>query len=76
MRLHSGLDIALLDEMCVLLKPFKDVTQILTTEKSSSISLLRPLLNQLLEHVKPQVDVNTPIIHQTKALIHHDLETR
>ena len=34
------------------------------------------LKNQLLEHVKPQVDVNTPIIHQAKALIHHDIEKR
>ena len=29
---------------------------------------------QQLEHVKPKGDVNTPIIHQAKALIHHDIE--
>ena len=73
MRLYSGLDIALSGEMCALFKPFKAVIQIMSTEKLS-ISQLRPLLNQLLEHFKSQVDVNTSIIHQTNVFIHHDLK--
>ena len=76
MRLYNSLDIEQLEEMCELLKQFKDVTLIMSSEKSSSVSLIRPLLHQLLENTKPLPDVNIPLVHQTKAAIYHDLEKR
>ena len=54
-------------ELWALLKPFKDVAEKMSTDKSLSIFLLRHLLNQLLENV------NTHNTLQTKALIYPDL---
>ena len=76
MRLHNSIDVGIMEQLCQLLKPFKDVTVIMSTETSSSISLIRPLLHQLIENVKPTPDVDPTIIHQMKAAIYHDLETR
>lgn len=48
----------------------------LSTENSPTVSLMRPLLHQLLEVTKPVPDVDSPLIHQAKATMHHDLEKR
>jgi hypothetical protein len=71
----NGVDVDVVEQLCALLKPFKMVTVIMSTETSSSISLLRPLLHQLMEHAKPEVG-DIPVIHQTKAAIYHDMEKR
>ena len=73
----NTVDINLLEEICKLLKPFKDVTTVMSTESSSSVSLIRPLLMQLKDHCKPTPELeDLPLIHEAKAAMFHDLETR
>lgn len=65
-----------LEEIVTLLKPFKEVTVMMSTEQSSTISLIRPILIQLMEVCKPVPNVDSTIIHTAKAAIYHDMETR
>lgn len=76
MRAHNGIDIEVMELLCGILKPFKDVTNVMSTETSSSISLVRPLLHQLLELSKPGSASDPGVINNVKAGIHHDLEKR
>lgn len=65
------------EALTAILKPFKHVTELMSTETSSSISLIRPLLHQLIGLVKPDVTLNdSPTIHRAKAVMFHDLESR
>lgn len=71
------IDLDLLEKCAAILKPFKDVTVIMSSETSTTASLIRPLLHQLLTHVKPNADSNDPrIVHQSKAALYHHLELR
>ena len=65
-----------LEEIVTLLKPFKEVTVMMSTEQSSTISLICPILIQLMEVCKPVPNVDSTIIHTAKAAIYHDMETR
>lgn len=75
-RLHNHIDIEVMEEIIEVVKPFKDTTQIMSTETSSSISLIRPLFHEMLEATKPMPDIDRNIIHEMKASMFHDLETR
>lgn len=74
--MHQNIDIELMQQISSLLKPFKDVTKIMSSEHSASISLIRPLLSQLVEITKPVTDIDATVIHEAKAAMHHDLEQR
>lgn len=74
-RMNNAIDLDLMERLCQLLKPFKDVTLVISSEKSSSISLVRPLLSQLLSATVPSPN-DLPMMNQVKATIHHDLEKR
>lgn len=74
--MHNSLDMEAMELLCSLLKPFKDVTTIMSSESSSSISLMRPLLYRLMELSKPGSATDPGIINNVKAGIHHDLEKR
>lgn len=77
LKVMNNIDIDVLEKIVAILKPFKEVTVIMSSESCSSISLIRPLIHQLLKTVKPLPDdSDEPVIHQAKAYIYHDLEKR
>lgn len=60
-----------------LLAPFKEATVVISSEISSSVSLIRPLLHKLLNVCRPTPELeDSPLIHRAKAVLYHDLETR
>lgn len=70
-------DIPVLEQLKSLLEPFKEATITMSTESSSSVSLIRPLLHSLINICKPDPQLNdVPVIHQAKAVMYHDLEKR
>lgn len=75
LRNHSRIDIDLLERFTLVLKPFKDVTVLMSTQVNVSSSLVKPLLNQLMKHAKPK-DSEPPVLHQAKATLFHDLQAR
>lgn len=77
MKVMNKVDVTILEDVVSLLKPFYDVTNIMSSETSSSVSLIRPLHNQLMQVSKPDPALENPTaIHTAKASIFHDLETR
>lgn len=67
----------LLERLKQLLKPFKDVTVLMSSETSPTISLIRPLLSQLMRSVKPDSALEDPaVVHEAKAFIYFDLDSR
>ena len=70
-------DVEILEMLEALLAPFKAVTLTMSTESSSSISLMRPLLHKLMTSCKPDVSLgDLNVIHEAKAAMYHDLKTR
>lgn len=70
-------DVEILERMKNMLLPFKEVTTIISTESSSSVSLIRPLLHKLLQCCKPDTDLDDPaVVHEARATLYHDLELR
>lgn len=70
-------DLEVLDNCSSILRPFKDVTVLMSSESTTTASLIRPLLHQLVAHSKPTAEAeDPPVIHQARAALYHDLETR
>lgn len=72
----KNVSIELIEKACAVLKPFLDVTRLMSSENSPTVSLIRPLIHQLMQSTVPTPDRDPPLIHQMKATIYHDLETR
>ena len=71
------IDLELLEKLQRFLKPFKDAAVVLSSESTCTISLIRPIMHQLLAHSAPECELSDPpIIHQAKAVLYHDLEKR
>lgn len=70
------IDTAILDELSNVLKPFKNVTVVMSTELSSSVSLIRPLMRQLMVKCREPSSNHIPAIHEVKETIHNNLENR
>jgi hypothetical protein len=72
-----AIDTEIVEALCTLLKPYKDVTMVMSTESSSSISLIRPLLKQLMalcdNTAAPEM---APAIHEMRQTLYNDLEAR
>ena len=52
LREWRAVDPDVIDELIQVLAPFKTVTVLMSTEKSSSISLIRPLIHQLMDRLR------------------------
>ena len=77
LKVMSQVDIDVLEKITDLLKPFKDATTIMSSETSSSVSLIRPLTHSLMTKIKPDPANEDPtVIHTAKATLYHDLEMR
>lgn len=64
-----------LKRVCVLLKPFKDATDLISAEKYVTSSLILPLQDSLLSKTAP--DYSDPgMVSTMKSLIYNDLEPR
>lgn len=65
-------------EMLKILKPFKEITRVMSTESSSSISLIRPLHQQMMRNLRePTSEISLRAsIHEMREIIRNDLETR
>lgn len=71
------IDIRVMEVLRNLLRPFKDATVVMSTESSSSISLIRPLMKQLMRQCdNTGVEGLAPSIHQVRQIIFNDMETR
>ena len=72
-----------MDPVCIeavaeILKPFKEATTIMSTETSSSISLIRPLMLELMSSCR-QLTIGEDVpasIREMGETIRNDLETR
>ena len=77
LRDMRAIDIELIESLRDLLKPFKDVTVVMSSESSSSISLIRPLIKQLMENCdNSKVEEMPAPLHEMRQTIYNDLETR
>lgn len=60
-----------------LLKPFKEATVVMSTETSSSISLIRPLMKKLLSLCNNHGVGEMPAaLHEMRQIMYNDLEAR
>lgn len=72
-----------MDPVCIeavaeILEPFKEATAIMSTETSSSISLIRPLMLELMSSCR-QLTIGEDVpasIREMGETIRNDLETR
>lgn len=78
MRDWRDVDLEFIKMLCQILKPFKEATVIMSTESSASISLVRPLLHQLMAHCQAQSASmhSQPALHELCETIKNDLESR
>lgn len=72
---HSKLDIFLLEKFVEVLAPFKQVTELMSSQTAVTASLVKPLLHMLMETSKP-MEGEPAVLHQAKATLYHDLEKR
>ena len=73
------IDPEVIDELVEVLKPFKEITRVMSTESSSSISLIRPLHQQIMKNLrKPTTTESThrSSLHDMKETIRNDMEKR
>ena len=71
------IDTELCGQLCKQLKPSKEVTVVMSTETSSSISLVRPLLKQLMSLCNNSgADEMAASLHELRQTIFNDLDTR
>lgn len=70
-------DIDILERLSRILTPFKEATVLMSSQSNCTVSLLRPLLYKLLSvtYPDPQLE-DPPLIHEMKAVMYHDLESR
>ncbi|XP_061196510.1 E3 SUMO-protein ligase ZBED1-like [Saccostrea echinata] len=68
-------DFSVAEEVIQLLKPFKDKTTLLCSEKSPTLSIILPLHNKLLDKLCEQND-DTPTVRSMKNIIFKDLKER
>lgn len=74
MREWREIDPDTVDELCSILKPFKDVTTVISTESSVTVSLIRPLLFQLMSGLR--VQSSNPSLREFRETIRNNLEKR
>lgn len=72
---HKSIDIELIQSFADTLEPFKTVTIMMSSQTTVTISLVKPLLSKLMTLSRPTVG-EIRVLHQTKAILHHDLENR
>ena len=75
LRHHGRLDLELIENFITVLKPFKDATVLMSSQRLVTASLLKPLLAQLMAVSKPS-NGEQAILHQAKANLFNDLEKR
>ncbi|XP_061166409.1 E3 SUMO-protein ligase ZBED1-like [Saccostrea echinata] len=68
-------DFSVAEEVIQLLKPFKDKTTLLCSEKSPTISIILPLHNKLLDKLCEQ-NADTPTVRSMKNIMFKDLKER
>lgn len=72
-----AIDTSILESVCALLKPFNEATIVMSTESSSSVSLVRPLLKQLMASCDNKGADNMPAsLRELRQRIYNDLELR
>lgn len=77
LRQMNAVDIDFVEKLCTILKPFKEITLVMSSESSSCISLIRPLLDQLMKLCTSTPEHgDSPCIHEMKHTIFNDLESR
>lgn len=77
LRVFKQIDTDLLTGIKDTLKLFKDLTTLMSSESTCTVSLVRPFIAKLLAHLKPDPSREDPTaIHEARARMFHDLETR
>jgi len=69
-------DITLAEDAVKLLKPLKDITLVLCSEKTPTVSYIMPLQHQLIDHLSTVSDEDSPTIREMKTSLTNDLQNR
>ena len=72
----SSCDLALVEELLLVLKPFNDATEIVGGEKYPTISIIAPLLHKFINIILKEEENDSPITKEVKEAIRTDLTTR
>ena len=75
LMLSSG-DLAVVEELLLVLKPFDDATEIVGGEKYPTISIIAPLLHKFINITLKEEESDSPITKEVKEAIREDLTTR
>ena len=69
-------DIAIAEEMISCLKPMKDITTMLCTESEPTLSVVKPILTQLLGSLTENNVTDSATVKEMKAVMKNDIESR
>lgn len=75
MKNETSVDVDMMRKAVEVMKTFKGVTTIMSSQKDVTASLVKPLLHKLILTSKP-VEGDPRAIHQAKANLYHDLLKR
>lgn len=70
-----NIDVDMLEQACNVLRPLKETTIFMSSQTTTTASLVRPLYHSLIAASEPN-DNDVQPIAQAKAALHHDLEKR
>lgn len=65
----------MLEKFAEVLRPFKQITTLMSSQSTVTASLIKPLLTQLIAASKPK-EGEPSTLHQAKAALYHDLQAR
>ena len=69
-------DVSLAEELISLLKPMKDITAMLCTETEPTLSIVKPLLNQLAGSLTEPLTSDSVTVKEIKAIMRKDIQSR
>jgi len=72
---YTQIDMNALEDAIALLKPFKEVTVIMSSEKQVTVSLVHPLKTKLLNHLR-NLKPSTSAIKSARTVMLDDLASR
>lgn len=75
LKQHAKVDLEILEAVRDVLKVFESTTVEMSSQRKSTASLVKPLLHTLMVSSRPK-EGEAPALHQAKATLYHDLESR
>lgn len=66
----------LAEELIKVLKPLKDVTTMLCSKQSPTVSMIMPLKHQIIDRILVELDTDIPAVRDMKSLARDNLKPR